>query len=217
MTKLATSLKKRELGETFMREAILAAAKKVLAANTYDRTSLDQVALEARVSKGSIYVYFPSKEALLWEVLKKSLERFIAAGKEAANDTLTPLGKLRALVQAHLEFLAADVDGFKIALAERTNLILNPRGHQIQTLWRMYQEYADWVGDIFQQAAKAKAIRSVPGRRYALLLLDMVLMVMYQRLALQSNAPLAQEAEEILALFLHGLSVQERATTKRRR
>jgi hypothetical protein len=45
----------------------------------------------------------------------------------------------------------------------------------------------------------------------------MVLMVMYQRLALQSDAPLAQEAEEILALFLRGLSVQERATTKRPR
>ena len=67
MTKLATSLKKRELGETFMREAILAAAKKVLAANTYDRTSLDQIALEAHVSKGSIYVYFrlqPSSRTL---------------------------------------------------------------------------------------------------------------------------------------------------------
>lgn len=200
-----------------MREVILAAAKKVLAANTYDRTSLDQIALEAHVSKGSIYVYFPSKEALLWEVLKESLERFIAAGKEAANDTPTPFGKLRALVQAHLEFLNADVDGFKIALAERTNLILNPRGHEIQTLWQMYQEYADWVGGVFQQAAKAKAIRPVPGRRYALLLLDMVLMVMYQRLALQRNASLAQEADEILELFLQGLSVQERTTTKRRR
>ncbi len=217
MTKLATSLKKRELGETFMREAILAAAKRVLATHTYDRTSLDQIAAEAQVSKGSIYAYFPSKEALLWEVLKDGLERFIAAGKEAAHDAPTPLGKLHALVRAHLEFLAADVDGFKIALAERTNLILNPRGHEIQTLWRMYQEYADWVGDILQQAAKAEEIRPVPGRRYALLLLDMALMVMYQRLAVQSNAPLAQEADEILELFLRGLSVQARAPTKRLR
>lgn len=197
-----------------MREVILAAAKKVLAANTYDRTSLDQIALEAHVSKGSIYVYFPSKEALLWEVLKESLERFIAAGKEAARDKPTPLGKLRALVQAQLAFLDADVNGFKIALAERTNLILNPRGRRIQALWRMYQEYADWVGEILQQAAKEKAIRSVPGRRYALLVLDMVLMVMYQRLALQSNAPLVQEAEEILELFLHGISLQEPSRRK---
>lgn len=197
-----------------MREAILAAAKKVLAANTYDRTSLDQVALEAHVSKGSIYVYFPSKEALLWEVLKDSLERFIAAGKEAASDKPTPLGKVRALVQAHLEFLDADVEAFKIALSERTNLILNPRGHEIQTLWRVYQEYVDWVGGLFQQAVKAKVIRPVPGRRYALLLLDMVLMVMYQRLALQSPLPLAQEAEEIFDLFLHGLSLQEPSRRK---
>jgi TetR/AcrR family fatty acid metabolism transcriptional regulator len=215
MTRLATSLKKRALAETFMREAILAAAKKVLATRTYDHASLEQIAQEAQVAKGSIYVYFPSKEALLWEVLKDSLERFIAAGKEAARGQPTPLGKLRALVQAHLEFLAADVEGFKIALAERTNLILNPRGHKIQTLWRMYQEYADWVGAIFQQAGKAKVIRAVPGRRYALLLLDMMLTVMYHRLTLRCTAPLAQEAEEILALFLRGLSVPEQTTPKR--
>lgn len=120
-------------------------------------------------------------------------------------------------MQAHLAFLDADVDGFKIALAERTNLILNPRGCRIQALWQMYQEYADWVGEVFRQAAKAKEIRSVPARRYALLLLDMVLLVMYQRLALQSTAPLAQEAEEILEFFLRGLSIQEQATTKRPR
>src|SRR5712692_5245857 len=101
-----------------MREAILAAAKKVLAANTYDRTSLDQIAQEAQVSKGSIYVYFHGKEDLLWEVLKESLQRFIEAGKAAAAQAQTPLEQLRAMVQAHLEFFAADPEAFKIALAE---------------------------------------------------------------------------------------------------
>lgn len=214
MTKLATPLKKRELVETFMREAILAAAKKVLAANTYDRTSLDQIAQEAQVSKGSIYVYFRSKEELLWEVLKESLQGFIASGKAAAAHEQTPLAQLRAIVQAHLEFLTADVEAFKIALAERTNLILNPRGHRIQTLWQMYQEYAEWVGELFQRAARAKEIRPVPGRRYALLLLDMVLMVMYQRLAAPTPLSLGQETEEVMNLFLNGLSYKEQASGK---
>jgi TetR/AcrR family transcriptional regulator len=215
MTKLATPRKKQELVEAFMRETILAAAKKVLATNTYDRTSLDQIAQEAQVSKGSIYVYFSGKEDLLWEVLRESLSRFVESGKAATAQTHTPLAQLRALVHAHLEFFAADPDAFKIALAERTNLILNPRGHQIQTLWQMYQEYADWVGGLFQRAARTKAIRPVPPRRYALLLLDMVLMVMYQRLAIPTDLPLDQEADEIMDLFLTGLSPSDRLTRTR--
>jgi AcrR family transcriptional regulator len=216
MTKLATSIKKRELAETFMREAILTAAKKVLAANTYDHTSLDQIAQEAQISKGSIYGYFRSKEQLLWEVLNTGLQQFIASGHAAAAHEQTPLAQLRAVVQAHLEFFSADVESFKIALGERTNLILNPRGHTIQTLWQMYQEYADWVGTLFQKAVQEKVIRDVPSRRYALLLLDLVMMAMYQRLALPTTLPLAQEAEDIIDLFLHGLSPHPQRKEKKR-
>ncbi len=110
MTKLATPLKKRELVETFMREAILAAAKKVLAANTYDRTSLDQIAQEAQVSKGSIYVYFHGKEDLLWEVLKESLQRFIEAGKAAAAQAQA--GQLIYLEVQRQSLLMAFLDDF---------------------------------------------------------------------------------------------------------
>ncbi len=215
MTKLATPRKKQELVETFMRETILAAAKKVLAANTYDRTSLDQIAQQAQVSKGSIYVHFHSKEDLLWEVLKESLHLFIESGKAAAAQAHKPLAKLRAIVQAHLQLLAADPDLFKIALAERTNLILNPRGRQIQTQWQIYQEYTEWVGELFEQASQAKEIRPVSAHRYALLLLDMVLMVMYQRLAMPTEASLAEEADELMGLFLEGIIPRNRLANKK--
>lgn len=215
MTKLPTPLKKQELVGTFMRETILAAAKKVLAANTYDRTSLDQIAQQAQVSKGSIYVHFHSKEDLLWEVLKESLHRFIESGQAAAAQAHKPLEKLRAIVHAHLELLATDPDLFKIALAERTNLILNPRGRQIQTQWQIYQEYTEWVGELFEQAWQAKEIRPVSAHRYALLLLDMVLMVMYQRLAVPREASLAEEADEIMDLFLEGLIPRSRLAIKK--
>src|SRR5215510_10238139 len=217
MTKLATSIKKRELAETFMREAILAAAKKVLAANTYDHTSLDQIAQEAQISKGSIYGYFRSKEQLLWEVLNTGLQQFIGAGHAAAEREKEPLAQLRAVVQAHLELFSADVESFKIALGERTNLILNPRGHAIQTLWQMYQEYADWVGTLFQKAVQKKVIRAVPSRRYALLLLDLVMMAMYQRLAMPTTLSVTQEADEIMDLLLHGLSPRDPREGKTRR
>ena len=214
MTKLSTPLKKQELVETFMRQTILAAAKKVLAANTYDRTSLDQIAQEAQVSKGSIYVHFHSKEDLLWEALKESLHCFIESGKAAAAQAQTPLEKLRAIVRAHLELFAADPDMFKIALSEKTNLILNPRGRQIQSQWETYQEYAQWVRELFQQASEAREIRPVDTRRYALLLLDMVLIVMYQRLAVTTDASMAEEADEIMDLFLAGLIPRGRLARK---
>ncbi len=54
----------------------------------------------------------------------------------------------------------------------------------------------------------------MPGRRYALLLLDMVLMVMYQRLAASTSRSVSQETDEMMDLFLKGLSRKEQTSGK---
>ncbi|MGH7962399.1 MAG: TetR/AcrR family transcriptional regulator [Candidatus Binatia bacterium] len=215
MAKLATPLKKQALVESFMREAIFTAAKKVLAANGYDRTALDQIAQEAEVSKGSIYVYFRSKEELLGEVLQGGMHRFIEASKAAAAREQTPWAQLKAVVHTHLQSFAADPDTFKIALTERTNVILNPRSQQDPTLWQMYQEHVEWVGVLFQQAIQAGEIRPIATQRYAHLLLDAVFMAAYRRLATPTSISLAQEAEEIMDVLLWGLSTGDRPVTKK--
>jgi len=46
------------------REAILAAARKVFAANGVGATRVSDIAAEARISQGLVYHYFPNKEAL---------------------------------------------------------------------------------------------------------------------------------------------------------
>ena len=46
-------------------DAILVATARVLCETGYDRASTNRIALAAGVSVGSLYQYFPSKEALV--------------------------------------------------------------------------------------------------------------------------------------------------------
>ena len=55
------------------KEAILAAAEAVFAANGYAATTMDAVASKAGIAKGSLYNYFQSKEALFEEVFTKAV------------------------------------------------------------------------------------------------------------------------------------------------
>jgi len=55
------------------REEILAAAATVFDANGYAQTTMDAVAAEAGVAKGSLYNYFPSKHDLFTEVFRAGL------------------------------------------------------------------------------------------------------------------------------------------------
>jgi AcrR family transcriptional regulator len=65
------------------RTAILDAALRVWAKRGFDGTSVAEVAREAGLTKGTLYLYFPSKQALLEEALRRySLLPALAEGLE---------------------------------------------------------------------------------------------------------------------------------------
>jgi AcrR family transcriptional regulator len=61
-------------GPAAKRARIVAAATKLFAERGYAHTVVGAIAVEARVSKGLVYVHFPSKEALLGEVMQTELD-----------------------------------------------------------------------------------------------------------------------------------------------
>lgn len=70
------------------RSAILAAAAQVFAAKGYAATRIIEVARAAQVGKGTIYEYFPSKEALFYAVFEEMMGDAAAAVTQA-SETLT--------------------------------------------------------------------------------------------------------------------------------
>lgn len=59
-------------------EAILDAAERVFAVVGYDATSTNQIAAEAHTSIGSLYQFFPNKEAILRALVARSQEQMRA-------------------------------------------------------------------------------------------------------------------------------------------
>ncbi len=61
-----------------MVDAILAAATRVFGERGYARATTNRIAETAGVSVGSVYQYFPSKDAIAVELLKRYRERLVA-------------------------------------------------------------------------------------------------------------------------------------------
>src|SRR5712691_7568700 len=64
---------KRKARSAGRREAILAAALEEFSVRGFEATRLDDVAKRANVAKGTIYLYFPGKEALFQELIRVML------------------------------------------------------------------------------------------------------------------------------------------------
>lgn len=76
MTKTVTSMPtpgKRELQKEARRIAIIDAALEEFTAQGFTATKLDDVAERAGIGKGTIYLYFDSKETLFEEVVRRNL------------------------------------------------------------------------------------------------------------------------------------------------
>jgi AcrR family transcriptional regulator len=86
------------------RRRILAAATAVFAERDFHQVLVSEVASRAGVGKGTVYLYFPTKDHLHRGALEASLER-VAAEVEQAADADAPAGDtLRDVVVAILRF-----------------------------------------------------------------------------------------------------------------
>jgi len=105
---------RREQDRARRKQEILLAARAVFNQAGFRRATVDAVARRAEVGKGTIYLYFENKEAILAELLLQALGE-LAEQLQAASDSypvLHPDQRLRALADAYLAFAQNAPDYF---------------------------------------------------------------------------------------------------------
>jgi TetR/AcrR family transcriptional regulator, fatty acid metabolism regulator protein len=92
------------------REAILRSAVKVFARKGFFNSKVADIAGEAGIADGTVYLYFKSKDDILHSIFDQAMEIFIAEGKREIADLTKPEDRLRRIAELHLERLGADRD-----------------------------------------------------------------------------------------------------------
>jgi AcrR family transcriptional regulator len=73
--------------KTARRDTILKAAERLFRKQRYESITVDSIALACHLAKGTVYLYFPTKEAIFLELLLNELERWF-------DDLRAPLERL---------------------------------------------------------------------------------------------------------------------------
>ena len=82
------------------REAILAASITLFGRYGYRRTSMEEIAREAGIAKGTVYLYFATKEALFRALSQQTLDRALADAGRAAAAPGTLVERLYGVLEA---------------------------------------------------------------------------------------------------------------------
>lgn len=123
---MATKAKKRfkEMRQR-SEEKILNTALELFATNGYKNTSISEIAKKAEISKGLMYNYFESKQALLRAIVSKAIDEGHDLVKHAMEDYASPILELEHLVLDTFEHVKNNFQFWKLltSLAHQQDIL----------------------------------------------------------------------------------------------
>ena len=184
------------------REAILRAAISVFAHNGYFNSKVADIAREAGVADGTVYLYFKSKEDILHSIFDRSVEEALDAARNQIKEVDDPREKLRQIALLHLERLGADRDlavVFQVELRGSTKFMeeFSAAG---------FAEYLTLIRSTFEEGQRAGVFRPDLNAKTVSKILFGALDEMATNWILSKRRyKLAPMADEVLDIFLNGV------------
>lgn len=138
------------------RAAILSAATSVFARRGFFNAQVADVAREAGVAAGTVYLYFRNKDDLLTSIFEESMTRALRETDRALDGVADPIERLRRLARVHLGGLGSRRDlavVFQVELRQSTKFMERFSAAQLRT-------YLDHLREAVRAAQDAGTFRA---------------------------------------------------------
>lgn len=107
------------------KEHIVLSAYKVLSEKGYSKTSMDGISKESGYSKGGIFHYYDSKEALMLEVISSFIKVILMAIQDAGREKEKPLEQLREKLNWCMKMVLTQKEQIRVLLDYQSQAISN--------------------------------------------------------------------------------------------
>lgn len=150
--------KRAEFDRAARRSQILAAAIQVYADRGYHRTRVEDIADAAGVSKGTLYLYFESREHLFSAAFEDFMTRLSEGLAEITASDAPPLERLAQVVTASLDAVRRHETLSRVMVDFWSATLHNPDVPHIDAS-RQYREIRQMIAALLDEAAKRGEIR----------------------------------------------------------
>ncbi len=187
------------------REAIMAAAEKIILRDGYQPAKMADIAEATGVSVGTLYNYFDSKEAVFNALFEHHRSRFLAH-VEQPFDSEDPLLRLRQFVARAHEFAEQNGAIFNLYIRNRAPEIDSGNGEPNCTVHeadhKRFHGHLEALLTVAQEAGKVR--NDVPVADLVWALHSLLQSVLLDWCRQPSQVSLRQRGEEVVTLFLQG-------------
>ena len=192
---------KQDVVSEFRESEIIDAARRVIVQHGLANASMEKIADAANISKGTLYLYFDSKEALVREATERghaALAEAVAAATEAAT---APVDALHAYVRAVIAFSDENAVMFR-AMDMHPDSAGAPAAKAVE---KRIGAYVDLLEGFLDQGMADGSIRPVRPRQVARILVEAVRGIVIERLREASPRPVDEDATALVDVVLNGI------------
>jgi AcrR family transcriptional regulator len=195
---------KGEVVEQYRCQAIREAAMRVVARKGYDHVTVQDIADEAGIAKGTVYLYFRSRDDVLEKTMSISFEDFHALIRDAISGGVTFRERIERVVKAQLDYFEQQQEFFRLYLA-----MAEPLGERRLRKHTSYRTHVAQLVSMVEEAAAKGEVRDCPPERIAIALASVIRDVGLQRLTEKNKRPLAADVEFVRDFICGGIEQPE--------
>jgi AcrR family transcriptional regulator len=203
----------RDAGLVARREKeILAAATRLFAEKGYRQADVQVVADRIGVGKGTVYRYFPTKEALFFGAVDAGMRALVECIDAAANELDDPAKYFEQGIRSYLEFFDRNPHLVELLIIERAEF----RDRE-QATYFVYKERHHARRKAFIEKCIARGIiRDIPAERIMNVVGDCLYGAMFTNHFSNRRIPYERQAADIMDLLMHGVFTQPHVARKSR-
>jgi AcrR family transcriptional regulator len=191
------------------RDAILDATDRLLSRNGYKKMTIDDLAAEVGIGKGSVYLHFKSKEEIVLSHIDRIIERMKTRLVEIAGRNISTEKKLRSMLVERVIFRFDSVQHYTQSL---NDLLAHIRPKLLERRRRYFEEEARIFAAIIEEGSRTGTFLKVDpldAARTMLTATNSLLPFSLSTKELGERREIEKRTIKIADLLLKGLSKKE--------
>ncbi|MEK6375241.1 MAG: TetR family transcriptional regulator [Acidobacteriota bacterium] len=197
---------KEEVVQEFRIQTIRDAAMRVIARKGMASATMQEIADEAGIAKGTIYLYFRDRDELVEKTFESAMSDLhdrveVALEKEGSFEE-----KLRAVLAAQIDYFQANREFFRLYISLRY-----PEGsaqqqrRQKRHCQPQYKSRVERIAGVLREAMARGEIRQLDPMRLALFIIEGSNAVIIERVLDEAPPPAEADIELIAGMILDGI------------
>ena len=186
-------------------QQIIEAAVRIFARNGYYNSRVSDIAKEAGIASGTIYLYFKTKDEILVTLFREKMAEFVATVRKAIAAEPDAVAKLRRLIALHFKLLEDHAEMAEVVQVELRQGQKFFRGASANEI----SGYFDLISSVLEEGMAAGVFRNdLPVKTVRKVLFGAMDQMATSWVLGKRGYKLSETAEAVADIFLKGLAAK---------